>query len=93
MIPALPADAVRAAIEADDWQRATDLLQAHDAAVVQTLAGVDFATAPRAPWLDLLAAQHALAGEVRAARDEAGRQLARLGQDRRGARAWQQALA
>lgn len=93
MIPLLPADEVRAAISAEDWELASGLLQAHDGRVVAALSGVDFTTEPRAPWVDLLAAQRALAAELLAARDEVARALGKLGQDQRGARAWQRALA
>ncbi|WP_238346124.1 hypothetical protein [Luteimonas saliphila] len=93
VIPVLPVDEVRAAIAADAWDRANALLQAHDRAVVAAVAGVDFSTQPQAPWRALLAAQQALADEVRAARDEVGRSLDKLHQDQRGARAWRQALA
>jgi hypothetical protein len=93
MIPALPADGVRAAIAAEDWDLASELLQAHEGAVVAALAGIDLDTAPRAPWLELLAAQRALAAELVAAREDVAHALARLGQDQRAARAWMRALA
>ncbi len=93
MIPALPATGVRAAIDAGDWDLADTLLREHHAAVIAACAAPDFATAPRGPWLELADAQRALADEIRIARDAAGRALDKLGQDKRGARAWQQALA
>jgi hypothetical protein len=93
MIPELPAAAVHAAIAAEDWQRASALLQAHTEAVVAATSADDFDAEPRAPWLALLAAQHALADELLAARDAAARALEKLGHDQRGARAWQKALA
>lgn len=93
MIPVLPASEVRAAIAAEDWDRATALLHAHGQAVVEALSGVDFERTPHAPWLELLEAQRALTEEIQAARDEVGRALDKLSRDQRGARAWQQALA
>jgi len=93
MIPVLPVAEVRAAIAAEDWALATALLQAHGAAVAEALAAVDFSTTPREPWLELLDAQQALTQEIHHARDEVVRALDKLGQDQRGARAWQQALA
>jgi len=93
MIPALPTAQVRAAIAADDWALAGTLLAEHDAAVAAACAGPGFEQAPREAWQDLLDAQRALAGEIRTGRDEAARALDKLGQDKRGARAWQQALA
>lgn len=93
MIPALPADQVRAAIAADDWELAGALLREHDAAVAAACAAPDFVHAPREALEALLDAQRALADEIRAARDETLRLLEKLGQDQRGARAWQKALA
>lgn len=93
MIPVLPADQVRAAIAADDWELAGSLLREHDAAVAAACAAPEFAQAPREALQALLEAQRALADEIRAARDEAARALDKLGQDQRGARAWAQALA
>ncbi|MGY1407992.1 hypothetical protein ACW5EG_00205 [Luteimonas sp. A611] len=93
MTPVLPVVEVRAAIAAEDWTLATALLQAHGAAVAAALATVDFNKTPHAPWLELLDAQQALTDEIRQARDEVMRAIGKLGQDQRGARAWQQALA
>lgn len=93
MIPALPADQVRAAIAADDWALAGRLLREHDAAVAAACASPGSAALPREQLQALLDAQRALAGEIRAARDEAARALEKIGQDQRGARAWQRALA
>jgi hypothetical protein len=95
MTPALPLDAVRAAIAAEDWTAAGGLLQAHAGAVLAAFPrdARAFDDASTAPWRELLARQQALAGELRQARDEAGRALAKLGQDQRGARAWARALA
>ncbi|MGJ4730676.1 hypothetical protein [Luteimonas sp. SDU101] len=93
MIPVLPAAEVRAAIAAEDWDRATGLLQAHGQAVAGALSGADFESTPHAPWLELLEAQRALTEEIQAARDEVARALDKLSCNQRGARAWQQALA
>ena len=93
MIPALPVAGVRAAIADEDWDLADALLRDHHAAVIAACAGPGFAAAPRGPWQALVEAQRALADEIRSARDEAGRALDKLGQDKRGARAWRQALA
>lgn len=93
MIPVLPADQVRAAIAADDWELAGTLLREHDAAVAAACAAPDFAQTPAESLQALLDAQRALAAEIRGARDEAARALDKLGQDQRGARAWRQALA
>ena len=93
MIPTLPAAEVRAAIAAEDWDRATALLQAHGEAVAEALRRTDLSRTPHAPSLALLDAQRALTAELQAARDEVGRALGKLSRDQRGARAWQQALA
>ena len=94
MTPALPVDAVGAAIAAEDWTCAAGLLQAYAQAVVAAFPREAAATeASAAPWRELLAQQQALSEEIRQARDEAGQALAKLGQDHRGARAWARALA
>lgn len=94
MTPALPVDAVRAAIAAEDWTCAAGLLHTHAQTVVAAFPRGAAATgASAAPWRELLAQQQALAEEIRKARDEAGQALAKLGQDQRGARAWARALA
>ena len=93
MVPGLPAAEIRAAIDAGDWPRATELLGEHQRALTQALAAVDLAANPREPWLDLLVAQRALLLELRIARDQVGASLSRLNQDHRGARAWLRELA
>ncbi len=93
MIPVLPSAQVRAAMAAEDWDRAMALLQAHGEAVAAALESIDFSTAPHAPWLALLEEQQALTDEIRQARDEVERVLGKLASDQRGARAWSQALA
>ena len=93
MIPVLPVSEVRAAIAAEDWDLASTLLNDHGNAVLHALASVDLGSTPHAPWQELLDAQQALTDEIRQARDEVMRAIGKLGQDQRGARAWQQALA
>lgn len=93
MIPVLPGDRIRAAIAAEDWALATDLLQAHERRVAGALAAVDARSEPSAPWRELLAAQNLLVEELAAARSGVARALEKLGQDQRGARAWRRALA
>lgn len=93
MIPSLPSAKIRAAIEASDWPQATALLAEHQRALAEALAVVDLAATPHEPWLDLLLAQRALLGQLRAARHKVEVALARLSQDHRGARAWLRALA
>ncbi len=92
-VPELPADAVRAAIAAEDWDTAASLLESHHGEIVLALAKVDLKVVARQPWLDLLAAHGVLIEELRAARDAASEELARLGHGRRGANAWLRALA
>lgn len=93
MIPVLPTGEIRAAIAAEDWDLATELLEVHDRTVATALAGVDLSTEPQGPWRELLAAQKALVAELLAAREDVARALDKLGQDQRGARAWLRALA
>lgn len=93
MTPALPVDAVRAAIGGEDWTCAAELLHAHGQAVLAAFPRQAATDASAAPWRELLAQQQALAEEIRQARDAAGQALAKLGQDQRGARAWARALA
>lgn len=93
MIPVLPDGRIRAAIAAEEWNLATELLEDHDRAVLQALAAIDSTTEPPGPWRELLAAQKVLVAELLAARDDVGRALEKLGQDQRGARAWLRALA
>lgn len=93
MVPALPAQEIRLAIEADDWDRATTLLFEHQHALAQALAAVDLRVEPREPWLELLLAQRALMAELHAARNRVEAALHQLNQDHRGARAWLRELA
>lgn len=93
VIPSLPAEWIRAAIDAHDWPRATALLAEHQRALAESLAAVDLAAIPHEPWLGLLRDQRALLDELRDARNTVGAALARLGEDHRGARAWLRELA
>lgn len=90
-VPALPAQAIRDCIAADDFNGAAALLADHEAALRTAFEGEpDVAKSCRDAWLDLLAAQRGLVEELRTARDEAGRALDRLGRERRGVAAYLQ---
>lgn len=91
--PNLPAGPVRAAIDAGDWGLAKRLLAQYQRALRDALAQADFTRQPIAPWRELLAAQHALQAELHAARAHVAQRLEKLGNDRRGARAWMRELA
>jgi hypothetical protein len=93
MIPVLPATQVRAAIDAGEWTAAGRLLDEHQRVLIEALACTDLASEPAAPWRELLLAQRALLDELQVARDQAAHALDKLGDDRRGARAWMRALA
>ena len=89
MIPALPTEALRDAIAADEWELAAQLLAQHEHAMRSALAQ----NPPRSddaqqPWLALLSAQRAMLEELRVARDETARQLQQLQQDKRGVKAY-----
>lgn len=89
MIPELPAAAIREAIGRADWSAADELLAAHESALRAALdSGSAAESNCRAAWIDLLSAQRALIEDLRGARDEAGRALERLGQERRGVAAY-----
>jgi hypothetical protein len=91
MIPALPVDAIRAAIAQDDWATAEGLMLEHEAALRATCTHASVAEARcREAWMQLLGAQRDLMDELRTARDEAGHALDRLGRDRRGMAAYLQ---
>lgn len=92
-VPALPVDAVRAAIAVDDFDEAMRLLDVHHGAIVWALSHVDLKTSPRQPWLDLVAGHAALVEEMTTARDAASALLAQCARDRRGAAAWMRELA
>ncbi len=91
-VPALPAAAIGQAIGVEDFDQAAELLARHQHQLVVALAGADLNTADRAPWLQLLAEHRGLMGQLRAARDTAAMELARLDAGRRGANAWLRAL-
>lgn len=93
MVPRLPADEIRNAIEVGDWPRATELLAMHQHELADALASLDRSTATPGPWLDLLLAQRALLAEIHIARDKVAHALMRLTEDHRGARAWLRELA
>lgn len=91
MSAALPVDAIREAIRAGDFERAHVLLEQHEAQVRAAVEDGSVAEARcRESWLELLAAQRMLIDELRAARDEAGRALERMGRDRRAVNAYLQ---
>jgi hypothetical protein len=84
---ALPADAVRAAVAAEDWDAASARLDEYDAAL-----RARFDSADERPLRDecerLLAAHRALATELAVARDAAAEALRRFQRDRRGVQAY-----
>lgn len=91
-VPALPAAAIGHAIGVEDFDQAAELLARHQHQLILALAKVDLKTAERAPWLALLADHRGLMEQLRAARDTAAMELARLDAGRRGANAWLRAL-
>ena len=92
MIPALPVQAIRAAIADDDWATAEALLAEHEAALRGACTPESLAEAGcREAWMQLLAAQRGLVEELRGARDGAARELDRMARDRRGVSAYLQA--
>ncbi len=93
MVPVLPTAGIRAAIGADDWAHASELLAEHQRLLVSALAKTDLARESIAPWRELLLEQRALQDEVRIARDQAAQALDKLGRDHRGAKAWLRELA
>lgn len=91
MTPALPTAAIREAVASGDWDAADALIAAHEAELRAAFADGSPAEARcRESWIELLAAQRGLIEELRAARDDAGRALDRLGRDRRGVSAYLQ---
>lgn len=87
-IPALPEADVRAAMHAQQWERAFELLAEHDRALHQALASAELSTLSAEPWRELLAQQHALLADLVVMRDETAAILARMGRERRGALAY-----
>jgi hypothetical protein len=88
VIPPLPTDAVRRALDAGEWDTATDLLGEHEREVRETIAARGVTDDTRASWLALLSAQRALLSQLRDARSETARTLQRFGRERRGVDAY-----
>lgn len=88
MTPVLPAEAIRRALDAGEWDKATELLAEHEREVRETLADTGPDNDSKASWLALLSAQRALLDQLTSARGETARSLQRLGRDRRGAKAY-----
>lgn len=88
MIPVLPTEAIRRALDAGEWDMATELLADHEHEVRSTLAAAAPDAANKATWLALLSAQRELLARLTSARSETARSLQRLGRDRRGAKAY-----
>ncbi|GAB3735850.1 hypothetical protein GCM10028862_19980 [Luteimonas pelagia] len=88
MIPRLPVEAIRAAVDGDDWAGADALLLAHEREVRAALSRDGAVAADPAGWSRLLVAQCALASELEERRAEASRRLGDLGQGRRVALAY-----
>ena len=86
--PALPEADIRAAMHAQQWERAFELLADHDRALREALGSADLSQLPSAPWRELLDQQAALLGDLVALRDETAEILARMGRERRGALAY-----
>jgi len=89
-VPVLPVDDLRAAIEAGDFSAADHLIAAHNHELVAALATADLGTGARPAWNDLLRNQREMLAELRTARDHCARELARFGNNQRGARAYLQ---
>ena len=87
-VPALPEAQVRAAMHAQHWEVAIELLADHDRVLRQALESVDFSQASAEPWRELLAQQQSLLGDLVVMRDETAAILARMGRERRGALAY-----
>lgn len=94
-VPALPLAALREALGRADLKAAQALLEAHDQAVRQALAGdaVDLlAPRQRAQWARLLDEQQALTEELAQLRDRVARQWQDLQRHQRGVLAYRQEL-
>lgn len=90
-VPAFPADTLREAIRAGDWDTASGLIDQHHHDLAQALAAREITgTDASAAWTGLLLAQRAMLAELRDARDGVAATLARLGSDQRGVRAYLQ---
>lgn len=88
MIPELPADAIRRALDAGEWNLAVEMLGEHERAVRETMAVQGADGGNRRGWLALLSAQRALLEQLQGARSETGRSLKRLNKNGHGARAY-----
>ncbi|MFP7722183.1 hypothetical protein [Lysobacter sp. A3-1-A15] len=85
MIPALPTDAIRASMDAGDWDAAATLMRDHE---VKLRRAIDHQAGDRTVLLALLNAQQAFLAELTATRDETAALLGQLGRDKRGVRAY-----
>jgi len=88
VVPALPEAQVRAAMHAQQWDVAIELLADHDRVLRSALDCVDLSQISAEPWRELLAQQNALLGDLVVMRDETAAILARMGRERRGALAY-----
>ena len=88
MIPALPIRAVRQALDAGEWDRASALLAEHERAVRDAVAAEPPDSRSRDTWLTLLQAQRELVEQLQTARSNTGSALQRLRQSHRGAAAY-----
>ncbi len=88
MIPALPADAIRTALDSGDWDGAAALLRDHETVLRAQIAS---GGGEHDAVLALLHAQQAFLAELTATRDETAAALARLNHDRRGVQAYRAA--
>jgi hypothetical protein len=86
--PALPEAQVRAAMHAQQWEAAIELLAEHDRLLREALGAADLSQLSAEPWRDLLRQQNALLGDLVVMRDETAAILARMGRERRGTMAY-----
>ena len=87
-VPTLPEAQVRAAMHAQQWEHAIELLADHDRALRAALDAVDLSQHAPEPWRGLLAQQNALLGDLIVMRDQTAAILARMGRERRGTLAY-----
>lgn len=87
-VPHLPEADIRAALRAEQWDHAFDLLAQHDRDLRDALGNVDLATLAAGPWRELLEQHNALLADLTVVRDETAATLARMGRERRGALAY-----
>jgi hypothetical protein len=84
VLPILPSADIRAAADAGDWVRATDLVRGHDHAV--RAAWIDPPPEESlSAWRDLLSEQQTLMLELQQRRDDTADALNRLQRERRAA--------